>query len=147
LHLTKDDLMKNMIETQVSGEDIILYGIQNEFKHLLLNLISNARDAFNEQDIKKRKLLFVLYEDDTYKRLSVTDNAGGIPLHIIDTIFKPNVTTKAQSEGTGTGLYLSSQIAYKHNGTLKVANKDGGASFVFEVDKRHLTGKNNIIQE
>ncbi|CAI6147846.1 MAG: hypothetical protein SPLUMA2_SPLUMAMAG2_00671 [uncultured Sulfurimonas sp.] len=45
--------MKNNINIHIeSDQDVLIFGIENEFKHLVLNIINNAKDAFNEQDIK-----------------------------------------------------------------------------------------------
>ena len=49
------------------------------------------------------------------QRMEVEDNAGGIPKEIIDDIFKANITSKEEGKGTGIGLYMSTQIATKHN--------------------------------
>ncbi|HFB54192.1 MAG TPA: HAMP domain-containing histidine kinase, partial [Sulfurimonas autotrophica] len=57
------------------------------------------------------------------------DNAGGIPEHVISSIFKPNVTTKEDGKGTGIGLYMSSQIVEKHSGSISVKNVNDGAMF------------------
>ena len=51
---------------------------------------------------------------------------------MIDDIFKANVTTKEEGKGTGIGLYMSSQIAQKHQGVLSVENTDDSAKFIFK---------------
>lgn len=51
---------------------------------------------------------------------------------IFDTIFNTNVTSKKKGKGNGIGLYLSSQIARKYNGVLKVENIENGAKFIYE---------------
>lgn len=133
LFLTKDEFMKNKININVIEKDkLILNGIENEFKHLILNIINNAKDAFNEKNIKNRNIDITISKDNDFNRISIEDNAGGIPENIIKDIFKANVTTKAEDKGTGIGLYMSSQIAQKHNGILYVENTQNGAKFVFE---------------
>jgi C4-dicarboxylate-specific signal transduction histidine kinase len=131
LLLVKDEFIKNKIEIIVRGNDFSLVGIENEFKHLVLNIINNAKDAFNDNNIQDRKIWIDLIKNDNELRLEITDNAGGIPEHVINDIFKANVTTKAEGKGTGIGLYMSSQIASKHNGNLSVVNTDNGAKFIF----------------
>lgn len=131
LLLVKDEFMKNKIEIIIRGEDFSLVGIENEFKHLVLNIINNAKDAFNENNIENRKIWIDLTKDKDSVRLDITDNAGGIPEHVIDDIFKANVTTKPEGKGTGIGLYMSSQIANKFHGELSVENVENGAKFSF----------------
>ncbi len=135
--LLKDELTKNQIEIQQhKQDDIMINGYENEFKHLILNLINNAKDAFIENDIKKRVIAIGYNETNDHILLQVVDNAGGIPNDIINDIFNPNVTTKGDKEGTGIGLYMSSQIAQKHHGKLSVQNTKDGARFTLTLRKK-----------
>lgn len=130
--LMKDELMRHQIEVTIESErEIIINGIENEFKHLILNIINNAKDAFNERERKQRTIFIRFYKEDGNTILRIEDNAGGIPDHIIKDIFKPNVTSK--KEGTGIGLYMSAQIAQKLGGQLYAANTERGAEFTLEV--------------
>jgi signal transduction histidine kinase len=130
LFLTKDDLLKNRITVNIEQKDHIdIDGSSNEFKHLVLNIINNAKDAFNDNHIEKRKITIRLINDKEGKRLEIVDNAGGIPDHIIDDIFKANITSKEEGKGTGIGLYMSTQIATKHQALLSVKNQNDGACF------------------
>ena len=134
LVLVKDEFIKNEIEIQVEGLTVLsIEGIENEFKHIILNIINNAKDAFNENNIKGRLIRIKLKEDRNKKVIEISDNAGGIPAHVIKDIFKPNVTTKPEGKGTGIGLYMSDQIAQKMGGLLRVENLNGGAKFIFEI--------------
>lgn len=134
LLLVKDELIKNNIVVDIdNSQNFTLHGIENEFKHLMINLINNAKDAFVEKNIKNRKITINILNDDVSKRIEVVDNAGGIPENILPNIFAANFTTKEEGKGTGIGLYMSSLIAQKHNGTLGVANTDNGAKFIFEA--------------
>jgi signal transduction histidine kinase len=134
LLLIKDEFVKNQIEIIVDDRlNFTLNGIENEFKHLILNIINNAKDAFNENDIKNRIIMINIIGENNRKRIEIIDNAGGIPEHVIDDIFKANVTTKEEGKGTGIGLYMSNQIAQKHNGKLSVSNIENGAKFIFEL--------------
>lgn len=136
LLLTKDDLLKNHITVNINKKNHIdIDGSPNEFKHLLLNLISNAKDAFNDNNIEKRVITIRLINDEAGKRMEIEDNAGGIPENIIDDIFKANVTSKEEGKGTGIGLYMSTQIATKHNAELLVNNQNDGACFTISFDK------------
>jgi len=130
--LMKDELLRNQIEVHIESEkEVIITGIENEFKHLILNIIANAKDAFNERERKNRAIYVRFYQEDGNIILQIEDNAGGIPEEIIKDIFKPNVTSK--EDGTGIGLYMSAQIAQKLNGHLYVANTERGAEFTLEV--------------
>ncbi len=132
--LMKDELLKNTIDMRLSIEqDISLSGQINEFKHLFLNLISNAIDAFNEKNINNRAITIRIFQKNDNGIIEFEDNAGGIPEHVIHSIFKPNVTTKENSKGTGIGLYMSSQIVEKHSGIIDVKNTNEGALFTITL--------------
>ncbi len=132
LLLVKDEFLKEMISFKIEGDDRLeLYGVENEFKHIILNIINNAKDAFKERDIPSRLITFKYYQKNRSNILEIDDNAKGIPSSVIDDIFKPNVTTKAEGKGTGIGLYMSAQIAEKMDATLSVVNTSEGACFTF----------------
>ena len=132
--LVNDEFMQNNINVHIqSDKEILIYGIENEFKHLVLNIINNAKDAFNERELKQRDIFINFYQEDNHINLEIEDNAGGIPDNVIHDIFKPDVTTKADGGGTGIGLYMSMQIAQKLNGSLSVINTDTGARFLLEI--------------
>jgi len=132
--LVNDEFMKNTINVEIqSDKEVLIHGIENEFKHLVLNIINNSKDAFNERDISGRNIYIRFFNTDTSTFLEIEDNAGGIPKNVIDHIFKPEVTTKATGKGTGIGLYMSMQIAQKLGGTLSVKNLNAGACFTLEI--------------
>jgi C4-dicarboxylate-specific signal transduction histidine kinase len=134
LVLVNDEFMKNNINIHIqSDQEVLIFGIENEFKHLVLNIINNAKDAFNERDLKVRDIYMNFDKTEDIISLHIRDNAGGIPAKVIQDIFKPEVTTKVDGKGTGIGLYMSTQIAEKLGGTLSVKNVEGGAMFSLEV--------------
>ena len=140
--LMKDELLKNTINLTINIQnDITIFGLINEFKHLFLNLLSNSIDAFNENALKdiashkiqNRKITIRSYIKEESGIIEFEDNANGIPHHVIADIFKPNVTTKADGKGTGIGLYMSSQIVQKHHGVIDVKNINSGALFTITI--------------
>ncbi len=134
MFLVKDEFLKHNITIHSESEhEVIVNGIENEFKHLILNIINNAKDAFNERERKQRDIFIRFYSDKGNATLEIEDNAGGIPEEVIGDIFKPNVTTKEEGKGTGIGLYMSAQIAQKLGGSLQVRNTDQGALFYLNI--------------
>ena len=131
LLLAKDELNKNTIEVHVEEKTKLkLYGSENEFKHLLLNIINNAKDAFIENDVKERIIIIRLLWDQKSIRMEIEDSAGGVPESVIENVFKAHFTTKKEGKGTGIGLYMSEQIAHKHHAKLSVENREMGACFI-----------------
>ncbi len=117
-------------------EDITIYGYKNELEHVFLNIIANARDAFESKNIEGAyiKVESSLFRDEELVEIKVEDNAGGIPADVIDKIFNPYFSTKETNKGTGIGLYMSKTIIDKSfGGSLRAENEDEGAMFIVEI--------------
>jgi len=128
--LMKDELVsQNILLCLDIDENLSIFGNKNEFKHLFINLINNSIDSFNEKNITNRKVHIRCYEENNITYIEVEDNAGGVPLDVIENIFKANVTTKKEGKGTGIGLYMSEQILKKNHGSINVHNTEDGAFF------------------
>jgi signal transduction histidine kinase len=98
-----------------------IYGYKREFAQVLLNLMSNAKDALIQREIEN-------------SIVTVKDNAGGVEKEYLDLIFEPYFTTKSSLQGTGLGLYMSKMIIEKNmGGELSVENKDDGAIFKVKI--------------
>lgn len=115
-------------------ENMEIYGYKNEFEHVILNLISNARDAFDGKEIKNKRIEFAAYETKTKKIITVKDNGGGVESKVIDKIFNPYFTTKIHSKGTGIGLYMTRSIIERNfHGKIEVSNTNDGAVFTIRI--------------
>ncbi|MBF0458519.1 MAG: HAMP domain-containing histidine kinase [Nitrospirae bacterium] len=124
-----------------TGPETILFadGYPNEFKQVLLNILNNAKDAIIsniETDSKIQGLIEINICNDEQRdkiMISIGDNGGGIPEHLIAKIFEPYYTTKGE-HGTGIGLYMSKTIIETNmGGSLTVRNVDGGAEFMVSL--------------
>ncbi len=103
---------------------------ENELKQVILNLIKNAEDILLENNIKNPYIKISAYNKDDKFIFEISDNAGGVPLDIVDKIFDPYFSTKTKKDGTGLGLYMSKMIVEDHcEGELSVYNDDNGAVF------------------
>ncbi len=125
LSLVKDSYKSNNITTIINMEDASMVCNENVFIQAILNILNNAKDAYQNCG-KKEKLVFInlIKERDAYI-LTIKDNAIGIEEKIIDKIFEPYFTTKHQSQGTGIGLYMTNQIITKHfKGKIIVSNEE-----------------------
>jgi|GEM_PF-6397637 len=141
LLLMKDELIKHMIFVEIKGDTNSIFTlIPNEFKHILINLFNNSRDAFNTNKIKNRTITVKVATDKEYNQLEIYDNAGGIPENIINDIFEPNFTTKTKDMGTGIGLYIVKKIIEKIEGTIEVKNIHDGACFKIKIKNINSKG-------
>jgi PAS domain S-box-containing protein len=118
----------------VENENPVIFGFQNEFAQVLLNILVNARDAIIEREIIDAKVTITTCMENGCTVISIADNAGGIPEEIINKVFDPYFTTKGPQQGTGVGLFMSKTIIEKNmGGALVVRNTDVGAEFKIEV--------------
>jgi len=117
------------ILVDVEGEDFYVYGLKSELQQVILILLSNAKDILIEK-VEYGRSIRIALEDNA---VVFQDNGGGIPPHIIETIFDPYFTTKKEGKGTGIGLYMAKIIIEENmNGSIIALNKDGGAVFILD---------------
>ncbi|HIC43802.1 MAG TPA: HAMP domain-containing histidine kinase [Sulfurimonas sp.] len=134
-------LSSSLEEDKISINIDIAYGINinghsNKFGQVLLNLFSNAKDAFLSNNIEKKALYISVVETKEDFILKFEDNAGGIDKSIITKIFDPYFSTKGFKEGAGIGLYMSKMIIENSmHGKLLVKNSKNGAEFSIIVSK------------
>jgi PAS domain S-box-containing protein len=109
-----------------------LHGLPNEFSQVLVNLLSNAKQAILESRAAQGRITIRLQEQDGYGCLLVSDNGGGIPEQYLDRIFEPYFSTR--ESGTGIGLYMSRQIIEQSmKGRILARNAGAGAEFTVLV--------------
>jgi PAS domain S-box-containing protein len=135
LSLLEGSLQNPRISVEiVAKDDPVIFGFQNEFAQVLLNILNNARDALTEREIDDPKVTITLCSEDGCAVVTVADNAGGVPEEIMDKIFDPYFTTKGPQRGTGVGLFMSKTIIENNmGGRLTVRNIANGAEFRIEV--------------
>ncbi|HPU22288.1 MAG TPA: ATP-binding protein [Thermoclostridium caenicola] len=123
----------------------------NRLEQVLLNMITNARDAMDEQEKRVRhllatrhppqwavnwekKLFIRTYRDSGYVVIAIGDTGGGIPEEIRDKIFEPFFTTKEVNKGTGLGLSISYGIIREYGGDISLVTEiDQGSTFFIRL--------------
>lgn len=115
--------------------DVEIYGVVNEFKQVILNLVNNAKEAIkSKSDNREGKIEVTVRCDTIHLYIDISDTGGGVPSAIVERIFEPYFTTKLHNKGTGIGLYMSKVIIEQHfEGSLSVNNSDEGAIFTLTM--------------
>ena len=109
-------------------------GHMNELTQILLSILNNARDALEQRDIAEPAIQVAVTAADGMACIRIADNAGGIPVEIIDRIFDPFFSSRDRLTGTGLGLYMTRAIVERHmNGYIAVANVSDGAEFTISI--------------
>lgn len=103
-------------------------------EQVILNLFSNARDAFENNTTSDKWIKVALNRgEDQQLVIAVDDSAGGIPDHALDNIFNPFFTTKTIGKGTGLGLSVAHNLIDDVGGNISVRNTEHGARFVIRL--------------
>lgn len=96
---------------------------------VMLNLLRNAFDAVDRRDGRVEVVVTV---SDMRPYITVKDNGGGIPAEIMENLFQPFYTTKA--DGSGVGLCLCRQIVRRHGGDIQIQSQPGrGTSVILSL--------------
>lgn len=101
-----------------------------QLEQVLLNLLSNARDAIAERRAAAGggdgaaggTIALSISEQGGSVRIRVDDDGGGIPPAVLARLFDPFFTTKDVGKGTGLGLSISYGIIESMNGRIDVMN-------------------------
>ncbi len=130
--LLQKQLEQNGIELCINNscQNMVLKIYKNELTQVVLNLLNNARDAFETHNSADKKITISCFMLDENVKIEFCDNAGGIEQGILEKIFEPYFSTKKEKNGTGLGLYMSKIILEKHLGaTIEASNRGKGAVF------------------
>lgn len=138
IHIIQGAYEMNHIALYYEPDDALhglkIYGPQGELSQVILNILSNARDAIKEKHLVNGYVRIDLSATDDAITISIADNAGGIPEEVLPKIFDPYFSTKGNAQGTGIGLYMSKTIIEKHfEGRLEAFNEDMGAIFTITL--------------
>lgn len=107
-----------------------VYGYENEFKQVLLNILNNAKNKLMAK-VGEKHIAITLDTHDTQTIMTISDDGGMIAENIIGFIFDPYFSTN--QNGTGLGLYIAKMIIEdKMGGTIRVENR-GDDTVEFEL--------------
>ncbi len=135
-------------EYKHNKEDLMIFGYENEFKQVLLNIINNAKNKIIEKNKEdesfKGEICINVSQEKNYNIIQISDNAGAIKEDIIDSIFDPYFTTK--EDGTGIGLYMAKVIIEdKMTGFVSVANKKQKVVFTIKLPNKKAENKEILL--
>lgn len=122
------------------NEELLIYGYENEFKQVLLNIINNAKNKIADQNLpinEKKRIDINIERCTNYNTIEIIDDAGAVEERIINSIFEPYFTTK--KDGMGLGLYMAKIIIEeKMNGMITVRNDSNNVVFTIKLPHKKV---------
>lgn len=138
-HKAKQNSVKMNID---SDEDITIIGNPIKLHQCMLNLMSNAIDAYPpREDMSENREVHVSYTNEKGTVIiKVQDNGMGIAKEHLVRIFEPLFTTKSSEKGTGLGLAICKDIIERYfHGNIYVSSTLGeGTTFTIEFPIKSL---------
>jgi len=115
-----------------------VFGYENELKNVILNFLTNSRDAIETSGVDKGNIHIVISEVGDSVQICIEDNGGGISDEMMKKIFNPYVSSKGDN-GTGLGLYMSKLIIKdRMNGDITLENTKDGLRICIIFNKSNL---------
>ena len=116
--LCQSSMQRQSIELQVQlhPETLNITGDKSQLQQVLLNLITNASEAFPASFEGVKHIAVQTLLEDRHILLSVADNGSGIAPEIEAMVFELLRTSK--DTGMGIGLWLSKTIIESHQGHI-----------------------------
>ncbi|QYK54192.1 MAG: GAF domain-containing protein [Fimbriimonadaceae bacterium] len=114
------------LETNLQADDHWVEGDEGRLEHLLVNLILNGIQAMPEGGT----VLVSCFDHSAGLEVQVSDQGVGIEQEMLDQIFEPFVSHRAN--GYGLGLFSCREIARAHNAEL-ICESEPGKGTTFSI--------------
>jgi PAS domain S-box-containing protein len=135
LTVNDSSFRRHNIEIQREFDDVpVIETDKHQVLQILVNLISNARNAMIEHEGDVRRLTIrIKRSEDSQASIEVQDTGAGIAPDNLDRIFGHGFTTR--KDGHGFGLHSSANAANELGGSLTVFSDgpDRGATFTLQL--------------
>ncbi len=107
-----------------------LFGNPFKLEQVLLNLLSNARDAVIDVDCRHKSLELSTSMQDERLIVCVKDSGKGMDRETREKAFNSFFTTKDMNQGTGLGLTICKGIIEDMGGSIQIESEPGVGTIV-----------------
>lgn len=128
LALIEANFKYHRISVQVEVDpEIKIFGCENEFSHVLFNVLNNAIDAIVDSKVEEKLIDIRGFIKNSKAIIEITNTGDHIPEELLEKLYLPYFTTKEDKEGIGIGLYISKVIVEQSmNGKITLENIEDG---------------------
>ncbi len=130
---------KKLVLTE--GEPVIVQLNAQEFKQVVLNLITNGLESLDAGGTVRVSV----DRQGARARLILDDNGCGMTEEVRKHLFEPFYTRRRTGQGTGLGLSITYRIVQEHDGQIEAtsAGVGCGSRFVVSLPIHHSTKEND----
>ncbi len=123
-----------ILNEDYNANAVLLLGNPHKFEQVVINLLSNSRDAVMGNDPLPKNIEIKTGVKDNQFLLQIRDNGSGIDPDQLTNIFLPFYTTKKLGQGTGLGLAIAHGIINQMKGRIIPESKPGkGTCMLIEL--------------
>lgn len=127
------------LKTKYNPNSCMTMGISTRLEQVWIIILNNALDEFEKGIIpyENRRLDIGLKCNNDEVVVTISDNAGGIPTVMMETLFDFAISGE-KKKSMGIGLNVAKAIIDKHGGNIRASNENHGA--LFEVSLKKYKG-------
>src|SRR5690625_1653981 len=119
---------KDYIQFETTEPKLFAIFDKTQLTRVITNLVKNSVQSIEHNEITDPLIHLYLEKTESFLRLSIKDNGGGIEEENMDKIFEPKFTTK--TSGMGLGLGMVKNIVEAYDGEMSLYNNEiGGVTF------------------
>ena len=150
LVLLERELQRYRVAVETQFEEVPnVMAAGNQIQRLMLNLLTNARQAIGEVGTIRIRIAYEAKTNSVV--LTVRDSGSGIAAENLPKIFEPFFTTKSGPDssgkgGTGLGLTACKDIVVQHHGRIRVESTVGRGT-AFTIRFPALAGEQAKLKE
>ena len=157
-----DEMLRRALGGEIEVETVIAGGLWNslvdpdQLENAVLNLAINARDAMNGEGRLTIEASNAFLDDEyvrqhdelspgQYVMIAVTDTGTGISPDILERVYEPFFTTKAEDKGTGLGLAMVYGFLKQSGGHVKIYSEVGAGTTVKLYFPREVAAEDTLV--
>jgi PAS domain S-box-containing protein len=158
-----DEMLRRALGGEIEVETVVAGGLWNslidpdQLENAVLNLAINARDAMNGEGRLTIEASNAFLDDEyvrqhdelsagQYVMIAVTDTGTGIPPDILERVYEPFFTTKAEDKGTGLGLAMVYGFLKQSGGHVKIYSEVGAGTTVKLYFPREMAAEDTLVE-